>query len=348
MRHTLLLIAIVTTLCASAQSAYRSWVKDPLGNGFTMRYVRQPDDYAGHERSTIIRLLCPGRPSRGVLYVHGFNDYFFQREEAEQFVKHGYDFYAVDLRKYGRSLMPGQKRCDARDMTEYFPDLDSALMQMHRDGISRITLMGHSTGGLLCALYMARKAAPVAIDALILNSPFLDWNLGNIEWAVPAVSALGYIFPALPVPQGKSTAYGESLLKSHHGEWTYDTGWKVVRSQPVTAGWVRAIDRAQKELHKANHPINVPILLMYSAKSHSADAWDPECQNSDVVLDVKDIKRYGLLLGTDVTCVKVVGGLHDLFLSKQGVRRALYNKVFEWLDARVPTVQPPQKVPAAA
>lgn len=332
-RVRLLFLALVTTLCASAQSAYRNWVKDPLGDGFQMRYVRQADDYAGHERCTIIRSVCQERTGRGVLYVHGFNDYFFQAEEATQFNHQGYDFYAVDLRKYGRSWMQGQKRCDARDLTEYFADIDSALMQMHRDGVSRIALMGHSTGGLICALYLARKANPVAIDALILNSPFLDWNLDKIEWAVPLVSAVGYLFPDIPVPQGKSTAYGESIHTTHHGEWNFNTSWKTIQSEPVSAGWVRAIDRAQRELQSADHPIRIPILLMYSAKSHSADEWDPVCREADVVLDVNEIKRYGVLLGTDVTCVKVVGGVHDLFLSAPAVRRALYDKVFSWLGS---------------
>ncbi|MCM1337488.1 MAG: alpha/beta hydrolase [Candidatus Amulumruptor caecigallinarius] len=331
MRLHLLIVALITTLCATAQSAYRNWVKDPLGEGFQMRYVWLADDYAGHQRCTLVRSVCADSTRRGVLYVHGFNDYFFQAEEAREFNRHGYDFYAVDLRKYGRSWLKGQKRCDARDMKEYFADIDSALMQMYRDGISRIALMGHSTGGLLCAYYMAHRANPVKIDALILNSPFLDWNLGKIEWAVPAVSAIGYLFPDLPVPQGKSTAYGESIHSSHHGEWTFDTRWKSLHSEPVSAGWVRAIDKAQNDLQHADHPIKVPILLMYSSRSHSADAWDPACKDSDVVLDVNDIKRYGVLLGTDVTCVKVVGGVHDLFLSAPAVRKALYAKVFDWL-----------------
>ena len=32
----------------------------------------------------------------------GFNDYFFQAEMGRQFADSGYNFYAVDLRRYGR------------------------------------------------------------------------------------------------------------------------------------------------------------------------------------------------------------------------------------------------------
>lgn len=336
LRRSLLIIAATIAWLqsyADTPGAYQGWVPDYLGDSTEMRYVRHPDDYSGHVRSTLIRRLVSPAPAGAVLYVHGFNDYFFQKEMADQFNLHGYNFYAVDLRKYGRSLMSGQRAFETRDMAEYFPDLDSALVEIRNAGNHRIVLMGHSTGGLLCAYYLARRANPVKVDALVLNSPFMDWNLGKVEWLVPAISALGYVFPDIKIPQGKSTAYAESLLDSHHGEWNYRTDWKVTGSNPVTAGWVRAIDRAQDYLHSQDHPIRIPILLMYSSRSHQAEAWDPECQSADVVLDVKDIRKYGLLLGTDVTCVKVQNGLHDLFLSRPGVRKPLYAYMFKWLSA---------------
>ena len=44
---------------------------------------------------------------QAVLHVHGFADYFFQTEFADWWAERGYDFYALDLRKYGRSLAEG-------------------------------------------------------------------------------------------------------------------------------------------------------------------------------------------------------------------------------------------------
>ncbi len=341
MRPNRLLVTLITIAAAQilwlqsafSQQAYRSWAPDILGDGLEMHYVKHPNDYDGHVRSTIIRKLCINdTASRGVLYIHGFNDYFFNSEMADEFVNHGYDFYAVDLRKYGRSIIKGQPKFDTRDLKEYFPDIDSALVTMKQSGLKEIVLMGHSTGGLIASYYLASKSNPVRINALILNSPFLDWNLGKIEWLVPAVSALGYVFPGTPIPQSKSTAYGESLLKGYKGEWNYDTQWKLLQSPTVTAGWVRAVDKAQSYLHSGVHTISIPILLMYSARSLTVDDWTPECQNADIVLDAGEIKRYGLLLGSDVTCVKVNGGLHDLLLSKKSLRIPLYNEIFFWLD----------------
>ena len=55
--------------------------------------------------ATLVRLRAAAPTRRAVLYLHGFVDYFFQTHLAEFFTERGYDFYALDLRKYGRSLL---------------------------------------------------------------------------------------------------------------------------------------------------------------------------------------------------------------------------------------------------
>lgn len=335
--RTILTLLAALTICLNTLAVTPAgWQPDQLGNGYEMRHVRQPDDYSGPVISTIIRKLCPSDSGmtatrRGVLYVHGFNDYFFQSEMGNRFVDHGYDFYAVDLRRYGRSLMPGQKPFDVRDISSYFPDIDSAMVVMEQSGISEIILLGHSTGGLTSA-YFESRCHPEVIKALILNSPFLDWNQGWKEKLIPEISLLGRFFPNFKISQGKSTAYAESLLKQYHGEWTYNTNWKLPQSPPVTAGWVRAITEAQKGLRDGKADIRVPILLLYSSQSISGSEWTPEHNRADGVLDVADIKKYGRELGPDVTCVKVMNGIHDLVLSAPQVREPLYRYIFAWLE----------------
>lgn len=319
---------------AAAVAVCHAWEKDTLGGGYEMRYVKQPRDYSGDVRCTLVRLMsrCASErePVRGVLYIHGFNDYFFQKELGEEFASHCYDFYAVDLRKYGRSIEPGQKKFQARSMKEYFADIDSALSSMKQAGIEDIILMGHSTGGLLAAYYMQMNPdAPV--KALILNSPFLDWNLGKMEKLVPLVSALGAVFPNFRIKQGASTTYSESLDKAHHGEWEYNHEWKLSQSPDVTAGWVRAISKAQNELKKHPYGIKVPVLLMYSSSSYHGEGWSEAAQRSDAVLDVNDIKGIGSRLSHNITPVRVNGGLHDLILSSPPVRNAVYDYIFRWL-----------------
>ena len=48
--------------------------------------------------------------------------------------------------------------------------------------------------------------------------------------AIPTVAALSRILPESKVTQSHCDGYGESLLKEYHGEWTYNTDWKMIYS----------------------------------------------------------------------------------------------------------------------
>lgn len=318
-----------------------NWSPDRYLDGYEETTVVQPDDYSGKVVCTVVRRLDGCHNSLGVLYIHGYNDYFFQKEEGDTFVDSCYNFFAVDLRKYGRSLQEGQTPYECRNIDEYYPDIDAAVRLMREQGVDTVVLMGHSTGGLVAASYM-NADPPSEIRALILNSPFLDWNMSGFlrKVAIPVVSWIGSWWPRLAISQGDGTAYAESLLKQYHGEWEFDTNLKTVHPRKVTAGWIRAITQAQKALRK-HSDIRVPILLLHSDKSVYGDKWDEEHQHGDAVLNVEHISKIGLTLGPDVTEDVIPGGLHDLALSSPEVRRIFYDDIFEWLDKVLRTKRSP-------
>lgn len=309
------------------------WRPDTLGKGYEMQYVEQPDDYSGPVRCTVVRHLAKHPNGTAILYVHGYNDYFFQTEMAQRFADRGYDFYAVDLRKYGRSILPGQRRFELRDVKEYYPDINAAIGLMKSDGVRRIVLMGHSTGGLITSCYMAKDPSP-EVKALILNSPFLDWNLSKFQEKilVPMVRATSKLFKKINISQGSDSTYAKSLLKPYGGEWEYNTDWKLINSPDVQTSWIAAIDRAQSIIQH-DPDIKVPILLMHSDASLKKGDDPARASQTDAVLDVEDISRYGRRLGPEVTEVTVPGGLHDLALSAPDVRNLMFSDIFAWLKA---------------
>ena len=58
--------------------------------------------------------------------MHGFADYFFQTPAADFWVERGYDFYALDLRKYGRSLRDAPDTELRHRPHDYYPEIDEA------------------------------------------------------------------------------------------------------------------------------------------------------------------------------------------------------------------------------
>lgn len=309
-----------------------TWHSDILP-GYEARYVNQGEAFDGPCRSTIIRKLCKKRSERAFLYIHGFNDYFFQSEMGERFVDSGYNFYAVDLRRYGRSREPWQYPFNIRDQKEYFADIDSALAQIRRDGNTDITLGGHSTGGLTVAYFGAMRGEEAGVDRIVTDSPFLEWNFSSFmrNLAIPTVGFFGKIFKNAKINQGHCDGYAYSLLKEYYGEWTYNTDWKMVYSPPVTASWINAINSAQSKLMKNADKIAVPILVMHSSRKIEGCNYTPDFQTGDAVLDPEMIQKRGEKLGTTREVCAIDSGLHDLILSHQKARDAAYDTIFSFI-----------------
>lgn len=328
------IILVIFSFCTI--NAIAQWQPDILGDDYQMKYIHHTNDYSGTVRSTIIKKTSLTNNGVGVLYIHGYNDYFFQKELGYQFTKHGINFYATDLRKYGRSIVNRNTMFEVRDLSEYYADIDSALFTMKAEGISKIFIMGHSTGGLIATLYV--KSHPnKALKGLILNSPFYEWNMSVFmkDILIPIVGTLGNVFPNISIPQGISTAYGESLLKDFHGEWEYNRNWKLIQSPPVRLGWLQAIDKAHDDILTGNR-INIPILLMHSDKSIYGNQWNESFNCGDAVLNVQDISTIGKRIGYNITEAIVVDGLHDLILSREDVRNAVYCCIFRWINGITP------------
>lgn len=312
----------------------REWNVDILGNDFKYTTIEQPNDYSGKVVSTLIKKETIIKGDRAILYVHGYNDYFFQKEMADTFITHGYNFYAIDLRKYGRSILKDQTKFEARSLDEYFEDIDSALYIIEEDCINNVILIGHSTGGLISAYYLSsKKDHEGIIKTLILNSPFLEFNLNSFqkEYLVPLVSSFSGVFPNISIPQNSNDAYAQSLLRNYHGEWDYNTSWKLPLSPDVTSGWIGAIYKAQRKL-QIDANINIPILLMRSDRSIYGEQWTSDFNRGDAILNVDDISKYGRKLGSNVNEVVVKEGLHDLVLSHKPIRDALYKYILNWLN----------------
>jgi alpha-beta hydrolase superfamily lysophospholipase len=316
----------------------QGWLPDVLGDGFEQLTLPLGEDREGPVVATLVRARPETPPMRAVLYIHGFVDYFFQVHMAAEYLRHGFAFYAIDLRKYGRSLLPHQTANDTRDIRDYFTDLDAALRVIRDEQMGRrVLLTGHSTGGLIAALYAHSRQRRGWIDGLFLNSPFFDFagdwrNDLRIRFAAQTI---GRFAPETVVREGFEGVYGQSISSSHRGEWDYDLDWKPVAGFPIRAGWLRAIHLAQRRLQRGLS-IPCPVLVMHSTRSAFPRTWDDIVTRVDRVLDVNDMRRHAGSLGQHVTRIAIEDGMHDLTLSRLPVREHVFDELFRWIDAYVP------------
>lgn len=321
-----------------------TWLPDLLGDGYeqtTMPLGEDPDG-EGEVVATLVRYRPANTPPRrrAVLYLHGFTDYFFQRHVAQHFHDRGYDFFALDLRKCGRSRRPGQTPHFVTDLALYDEELDRAL-EMVRGQVDggEVLLTAHSTGGLIMPMWLDRMhrrpggCAGAGVVGLILNSPWFDLQGPSYVRSVGtvAIRAVGRIKDRWEIKQPPFDVYGRTLHRSQRGEWEYDLEWKPLRGYGVTFGWLRAVRRAQSRLHRGLD-IGVPSLVLRSTATHYSMRYTEKSETADLVLDVRQIARWAGCLGGRTTIVPIEGARHDVFLSREAPRKQAFDEVDQWLD----------------
>lgn len=298
------------------------WIPDRQLSGYECTTFEFPPDYDGPVVATLVRKAGAAGHRRAVLYIHGFIDYFFQAHMAERFEAEGWSFYALDLRKHGRSLLAGQHPCFCKDIEEYFADISRALEVIAGAVRGPLLLAGHSTGGLIAALYADHGEHRARIAGLWLNSPFFQFNAPPAaRFMLSVAAATGVLFPYLADPNALPPTYPKSLHHDHEGEWAFDVRLKPIEGFPLYCAWIGAILEAHAQIHDGLS-IACPVLVMHS-------------DESDIVLHWRDIADWSPGLGTDVTVQQFAGALHDLVLSRKGIREGVFDALFAWLS-RIP------------
>lgn len=310
----------------------RHWTPDAVLPQFEATTVEFPAADDGALVATILRRTGAEASRRAFVYVHGFVDYFFHEHVAQAVIDAGFDFYAVELRRYGRSLRGGNRPNYCTNLTQYFDELTQVIdIAVGEDGHDDVVLYGHSTGGLLTALYASAGERRRSIAALVLNSPFFAFAMTTAQrFKKPVAVLVGRFAPWLNDAHAISPHYGESLHASARGEWSYDLRWKPIHGFPAYFGWVRAIELAQRQLRRGLS-IACPVLVLHSDASGGGKQWDDSFYTRDIVLDVNDMRRDSLCLGNEVTRTEIRDAVHDVMLSRQPVREQALDVMRDWL-----------------
>ncbi|HWU31320.1 MAG TPA: alpha/beta hydrolase, partial [Marmoricola sp.] len=99
----------------------------------------------------------------------------------------------------------------------------------------------------------------------------------------------------------------------------------------VRAGWARAI-RAGHARVAAGLDVKAPVLVLCSTLSSTPkNNADPRIHSTDIVLDVEQIRRRAPMISTHTSVAMIEGALHDVVLSKAGVRAHAYAEIDQFL-----------------
>lgn len=345
------------------------WQPDFLGGNFECLDLELTPDEEGPACATLVRYAVPppetarphrlrdafaeltrhairreppaqDRAPRVVLYLHGWADYFLQKELAESLAASGFHFYALDLRKFGRSLRSWQTPGYTTDLAAYDEDLDAALAAIADDVALRtgsaaaptVHLLAHSLGGLIATLWADRH--PGRVGTLVLNSPWLELQGSSLirSIAMHLVEPFARTDPKRAFRLPEMPAYWESVSSLAHGEWNLDPQWRPRASFPIRAGWSKAVLAGHAAVER-KLDIDAPVLVMLSGRTRIQGEWSAELMRVDAVIDVEETARRALGLGRRTAVFRYPGALHDIFLSRRVVRQQAYRDLAIWLES---------------
>ncbi|MET3718789.1 MULTISPECIES: alpha/beta hydrolase [unclassified Arthrobacter] len=363
------------------------WQPDILGAGFEACTFEAAGADGVQRTATLVRFRpgvqdrdylgnVPG-PRRTVLFLHGWSDYFFNVDLAQFWTGHGFEFYALDMHNHGRSLRPDAPGGYVANLGDYDAEIgqaieiirtDSGLPEQVQQSVAEeptpgqsereepepawdetmlLTLMGHSTGGLVAALWVSSH--PGTASQLVLNSPWLEMHGSSLvrRAASTMVGPVARFRPEAVLRLPERGFYWRTISSSADGEWAVDDKFRPPMAFPLRAGWLSAVLSGHAKVARGL-AIDIPILVLLSRGSATGPFWTEEMRRTDAVLDVNIIALRALTLGHTVTVERIEGALHDVFLSPAAVRTDAYARLSRWLCGYGnPTPGPAESLPGA-
>lgn len=314
---------------------------DPVfGDGYTAERIDLGVDAEGPVVATVVHRLrrpedadgragASGRPLPPILVGHGWSDYVFDRDLLDHLGARGFDVWALDLRKHGRSLLPGQTPTLIDNLSRYDEEFGEALRIIGTDRPP--VVLAHSTGGLTAALWAQRH--PGTVRALAMNSPWLEMHLGPAARMLVEgpVRALAERLQGRPILPPGNPFYARTTHRDYGGLYDYDLDLKPPRGHRFPAQTLAAVLDGQTRLAAAD-PLTIPVLVMHSSRSRIGVLFTEEMRRSDSVLDVHVIREAARRLGPDVWIEAIDGARHDVFMSDADARVRAITVLDSWLD----------------
>jgi alpha-beta hydrolase superfamily lysophospholipase len=317
------------------------WQSDILGADFESCAFDARGSDGVTRTATLVRFVprkdgtqaVPAGRRRAVMFLHGWSDYFFNAELARFWDGQGFEFFALDMHNHGRSLQPDTHGGYVADLENYDAEIGAAIGMISASGPQAplaLALMGHSTGGLVAALWVSRN--PGVVSQLVLNSPWLEMHGSSLvrraAWAM--VEPLARLRPEAVLRLPERGFYWRSISSSAEGEWSLDDNYRPPMAFPVRAAWLSAVLAGHAKVARGLG-IDIPILVLISGASENGMIWTEAMRRTDAVLDVNVIATRALSLGRSVAVERIDGALHDVFLSRAEVRADAYRRLARWV-----------------
>jgi alpha-beta hydrolase superfamily lysophospholipase len=264
--------------------------------------------------------------TKSVIWVHGFNDYFFHFHISNILLDKGYNFFSISLRNYRND----ENLFYTNDLSEYIIDIEQLIEYILNNYYSeKIILYGHSMGGLISAIFCKESSHKEKISGVILNSPFFSFNQSIAEnfFMNYLVYYLGIMYPKFQIRYLDFQQKNSNSLEIFK-RFYFESKYKLMHIPIIYAGWITTIIYYHSIVQNNFIDLTIPILVFHSDKSIEENKEGV----GDSVLNVNDIKKYSKNLGNNVKLVEIKDAVHDVFCSEKEPLSMAIQELVQWLE----------------
>ncbi|WP_051303564.1 alpha/beta hydrolase [Comamonas composti] len=256
------------------------------------------------------RSSLPARAT--VLMVHGLGEHGGRYALAARHLNE-WGFAARSYDQYGHGLSDGPRgglSSDTRLLDDLAFVIDDTRSRMPRG--QPLVLLGHSMGGLVAALFVAKGMR--SVDALVLSSPALAIHLSPVQKLM--LSVLPQIIPNLRVANGLQVDYlshDPAVCAAYRADSLCHDSISARLGQFLAEGGAQVQSRARHWC--------VPSLLLWAGEDRLVDPEGSRLFAAHAPADQLQSQCFG-------------GAYHELFNESPELADPVWQRLGDWLDAR--------------
>lgn len=280
-----------------------------------------------------VRFTSPEH-TKALVIISGFLESYVKYQELiYDFFQAGYDVFMLDHRGQGFSgrILQTRYQVYVERFSDYIDDLDA----FWQDNIASAHyqqryLIGHSMGGAITALFLARR--PDAVNAVVFSAPMAGIKLPMPLWCanllINTTQRWDYLRKSCVIK--RKTPLPFKLNLSCNSAPRYQHLLDVYHEYPEiqlhgpTYHWVKEAMEAGKEVIASARLITTPLLLMQAGKEHLVDN---NAQNEFI-----DALRQAGHLRPGEGFIRYDEAAHEILFDHDAIRVAALTQVLRFFE----------------